>query len=136
EYSSLVEVASIDEAYVDITEVSSTRHPIVIAKEIQARILIEAGLSCSIGIAPTLFLAKMASDMKKPMGLTILRKRDVVKMLYPLSVADIFGIGKKTYPILIKNDIKTIADFMNPKNQEKIISLIGNNILSIYSSTY
>ncbi|MDE5868417.1 MAG: DNA polymerase IV, partial [Anaeroplasmataceae bacterium] len=132
DYSSLVEVASIDEAYVDITEVSSTRHPIVIAKEIQARILIEAGLSCSIGIAPTLFLAKMASDMKKPMGLTILRKRDVVKMLYPLSVADIFGIGKKTYPILIKNDIKTIADFMNPKNQEKIISLIGNNI---YQST-
>ncbi|MDE7106279.1 MAG: DNA polymerase IV [Anaeroplasmataceae bacterium] len=127
QYSKLVEVASIDEAYLDITEMSKTRHPLVIAKEIQKRILKEIGLSCSIGIAPTLFLAKMASDMKKPLGITVLRKRDVKELLYPLPVSDIFGIGKKTYPPLIKNDIKTIADFMDPLNQEKIIHLIGKN---------
>ena len=50
-----MEVASIDEAFIDITELSKTRHPLVIAKEIQLRILKEVGLSCSIGIAPTLF---------------------------------------------------------------------------------
>ncbi|MDE6660444.1 MAG: DNA polymerase IV, partial [Anaeroplasmataceae bacterium] len=127
QYSKLVEVASIDEAYLDITEMSKTRHPLVIAKEIQMRILKEAGLSCSIGIAPTLFLAKMASDMKKPLGITVLRKRDVKEKLYPLSVSDIFGIGKKTYPTLISNDIKTIADFMDPVNKEKVIRLIGQN---------
>ncbi|MDE7214013.1 MAG: DNA polymerase IV, partial [Anaeroplasmataceae bacterium] len=127
QYSSLVEVASIDEAYLDITEMSKTRHPLVIAKEIQMRILKEAGLSCSIGIAPTLFLAKMASDMKKPLGITVLRKREVKEKLYPLPVSDIFGIGKKTYPTLISNDINTIADFMDPINKEKVIRLIGNN---------
>ncbi|MDE7263874.1 MAG: DNA polymerase IV [Anaeroplasmataceae bacterium] len=134
QYSSLVEVASIDEAYLDITQVSLTRHPLVIAKEIQKRILKEVGLSCSIGIAPTLFLAKMASDMKKPLGITVLRKRDVKQMLYPLSVSDIYGIGKRTYPTLIKNEIKTIADFMNEENKEKIIRLIGSNSYeSVYS---
>lgn len=133
EYSTLVEVASIDEAYLDITELSSKRHPLVIAKEIQKRILKEAGLSCSIGIAPTLFLAKMASDMKKPLGITVMRKRDVEEKLYPLSVADIYGIGKKTYPTLIAHDIKTIGDFMNPVNAQKIINLIGP---TTYESAY
>lgn len=133
QYSNLVEVASIDEAFLDISEASKTRHPLVIAKEIQARILKETGLSCSIGVAPTLFLAKMASDMKKPLGLTVLRKRDVKNILYPLSVSEIYGIGKKTYPVLIKNGIKTIEDFMEEDNRDKIIDLIGINS---YSSSY
>lgn len=127
QYSKLVEVASIDEAYVDITEASIQKHPLIIAKEIQTRILKEIGLSCSIGIAPTLFLAKMASDMKKPLGITVLRKREVKELLYPLSVADIFGIGKKTYPVLIDNNIKTIGDFLNPLNKSKVIKLVGDN---------
>ena len=127
EYSKLVEVASIDEAYLDVTELSKTRHPLVIAKEIQKRILKEVGLSCSIGIAPTLFLAKMASDIKKPLGITVLRKREVDKILYPLSVKDIYGIGKRTYPTLLENGITTIGEFMNPTNKQKIISLVGEN---------
>lgn len=126
QYSSLIEVASIDEAYVDITEISKIRHPLVVAKEIQTRILKEAGLPCSIGIGPTLFLAKMGSDFKKPLGITVIRKRDIENILYPLSVKEIFGIGKKTYPILIDNGIKTIADFMNPDNKNKIIGLVGS----------
>lgn len=133
QYSSLVQVASIDEAFIDITELSKTRHPLVIAKEIQLRILKEVGLSCSIGIAPTLFLAKMASDLKKPLGITVLRKRDVQTILYPLSVSDIFGIGKKTYPILINNNIKKISDFMNLENRNKILDLIGP---TSYHNTY
>lgn len=127
QYSKLVEVASIDEAYLDITDLSNKRHPLVISKEIQTRVLKELGLSCSIGIAPTLFLAKMASDIKKPLGITVLRKRDVKNILYPLSVSDIFGIGKKTYPILISNNINTISDFMDEDNKDKIINLIGIN---------
>ena len=126
-YSNLIEVGSIDEVYVDMTEASKKTHPLVLAKEIQARLLKELGLPSSIGIAPTLFLAKMASDMKKPLGVTVLRKRDVKDMLYPMSVSEIWGIGKKTYPRLIDNGIKTIADFMDLANKEKIISLIGEN---------
>ena len=69
----------------------------------------------------------MASDMKKPLGLTIIRKREVSSILYPLSVKEIFGIGKKTYPILINSGINTIGDFMDNDNMDKIIDLIGLN---------
>lgn len=127
QYSDVVEVASIDECYVDVTEISKQKHPMVLAHEIQLRILKELNLSCSIGIGPTLFLAKMASDMKKPLGITVLRKREVSQLLYPLSVKEIFGIGKKTYPKLIDNNIKTIGEFMDPSNKDKILSLVGEN---------
>ena len=130
EYTNLIEVASIDELYADMTEISEKIHPVVLAKEIQLRLLRELDLPCSIGIAPTLFLAKMASDMKKPLGLTVLRKREIKEKLYPLSVKDIFGIGKKTYPKLIDAGINTIEDFMNSENEELIIKLIGNNSYS------
>ena len=127
EYSNLIEVASIDELYADMTDISKSKHPIVLAKEIQLRLLKELGLSCSIGIAPTLLLAKMASDIKKPLGITVIRKKDVKDILYPLSVKEIFGIGKKTYPKLINGGINTIAEFMMPENKDKIISIIGDN---------
>ena len=131
-YTNIIEVASIDEVYADMTEASLSKHPLVIAKESQARLLKEYNLSCSIGIAPTLFLAKMASDIKKPLGVTVLRKRDIEKILYPLSVKEIYGIGKKTYPKLIENGINTIGDFMNEENFYKIVNLIGEN--QFYSS--
>ncbi len=127
EYTKLVEVASIDEVFADMTEISKKKHPLVLAKEIQYRLLNEFKLPCSIGIAPTLFLAKMASDIKKPLGIVVIRKREVEKMLYDLGVEDIFGIGKKTYAKLLNNDIKKIRDFMNLENKDKIIKLIGEN---------
>lgn len=127
EYSDLVEVGSIDEVYVDMTEISYIKHPLVLANEIQVRLLKELSLPCSIGIGPTLFLAKMASDIKKPLGITVIRKRQVKSILYPISVKEIFGIGKKTYPKLVDNGILTIKDFMNIENKNLIISLIGEN---------
>ena len=127
EYTKLIEVASIDEVYADMTAISKYRNPLDIAKEIQIRLVKEYHLPCSIGIAPTLFLAKMASDIKKPLGITVIRKRDSLSILGPLSVKDIFGIGKKTYPLLIQNNIFTISDFFEEENKDLIISLIGNN---------
>lgn len=126
-YTDIVEVASIDEVYADMTEIAKQKHPVVLAKEIQEVLLSTYKLPCSIGIAPTLFLAKMGSDMKKPLGVTVIRKREIKEILYPLGVEDIFGIGKKTYPRLINNGIKTIADFMNPDNKQKVIDLVGLN---------
>ena len=126
-YTNIIEVASIDELYADMTEISKSIHPVVLAKEIQARLLSELSLPCSIGIAPTLFLAKMASDIKKPLGVTVIRKRDIHNILFPLSVSEIFGIGKKTYPKLINNGIKTINDFMKEDNKNLILKLIGEN---------
>lgn len=127
QYTSLYEVGSIDEVYADMTEISNQRHPLVVANEIQVRLLRDLGLPCSIGIGPTLFLAKMASDIKKPLGITVVRKREVDKILYPLSVKEIYGVGKKTYPRLIESGIKTIGDFMNPANKDKLVALVGDN---------
>ena len=127
EYTNLIEVASIDECYCDMTEACKNKHPLVLAKEIQARILKTYDLPCSIGISHTLFLAKMASDMKKPLGVTIITKGNIRSMLKDLSVSDIYGIGKRTSPILIKNGIKTINDIMEPKNKDKVIELVGMN---------
>lgn len=132
EYTDVIEVASIDELYADMTDICQSRNAIDLAREIQVRLVKEYKLPCSIGIAPTLFLAKMASDIKKPMGITVLRKREVDKILYPLPVGDIFGIGKKTSPRLIGIDVKTIGDFMNPLNKGALIDLLG---LERYEST-
>ena len=127
-YTNLIEVASIDELYADMTEISKKKHPILLAKEIQERLLHEYKLPCSIGIAPTLYLAKMASDIKKPLGVTVIRIREIKKILYPLPVSDIFGIGKKTYPKLMEIGINTISDFMDLNNRDKIIKIVGEKI--------
>lgn len=108
--SPLIEPVSIDEGYLDITEASRLEHSVDIAKNLQKRIYQELDLPCSIGIAPNKFLAKMASDMKKPLGITILRKRDLPERLWPLSVTEMHGVGKKTAEKLASIDVKTIRD--------------------------
>ncbi len=95
-YTSLVEPVSIDEGYMDITESYQLGSPIEIAKSIQTALLKELDLPSSIGIAPNKFLAKMASDMKKPLGITVLRKRDVPNVLWPMACFEMHGVGKKT----------------------------------------
>lgn len=114
EYTSLVLQASIDEAYLDVTDV--TTNYIALATELQTRILTELKLPCSVGIGPTLFLAKMASDMKKPLGITVLRKKDIKKKIYPLSINEFFGIGKKTAAELAKLGVETIGDLEYKKD--------------------
>ncbi|HET7522466.1 MAG TPA: DNA polymerase IV [Bacillales bacterium] len=109
-YTSLVQPVSIDEGYLDLTDYGREEAPPDIAREIQQRILNELHLPCSIGVAPNKFLAKMASDMKKPLGITILRKRDVPSVLWPLKVGEMYGVGKKTEEKLNRIDIITIGD--------------------------
>ena len=110
-YSSTIEQASIDECYVDMTkQLSNVKDPVGYLKQMQDTLFKETGLKCSIGVAPTKFLAKMGSDMKKPMGITVIRRKDVRKMLDPLPIEDFFGIGKKTAPRLREIGINTIGD--------------------------
>ncbi|HKM10888.1 MAG: DNA polymerase IV [Bacilli bacterium] len=110
-YSLIQEVASIDECYMDMSKpMRNIADPVAYLKQLQDHLLAETGLQCSIGLAPTKFLAKMASDFKKPMGITILRRRDIEKLLWPLPIKAMYGVGKKTYPRLEKLGIKTIGD--------------------------
>lgn len=109
-FTELVEPVSIDEAYVNITQIGGLTNAVDITRKIQQRILDELDLPCSIGIGPNKFLAKTASDMKKPMGITILRKRQIKQVLWPLPVIEMHGIGKSTEKKLAEIDITTIGD--------------------------
>lgn len=111
-YSSHIEVASIDECYVDMTDLmKDVKDPYLYLKNLQEDVYNNTHLEASIGLGPTKFLAKMGSDYKKPMGITIIRKKDIKKILYPLPIEDFFGIGKKTCPKLKELGINTIGDF-------------------------
>ena len=123
-YSSIILKASIDEAYIDVTMLARKRNAIDIAKEIQTNLLEEYQLPVSIGVAPTLFLAKMASDYKKPLGITVIRRKDIIKTIFPLSIKELHGIGKKTYPSLIEMGINTIGEFTIANNKPKILAIM------------
>lgn len=129
-YTELIEPVSIDEGYLDITDISLRRHPIEIAQEIQERIKNELDLPCSIGIAPNKFLAKTASDMKKPMGITVLRKRDVPEKLWPLPVIEMHGVGESTSKKLATLKILTIGDLAN-SNEGLLRQELGKNGLRL-----
>jgi DNA polymerase-4 len=130
QYSQLVEPVSIDEGYVDITDSYELGSPMEVAEQIQKQIMRELDLPCSIGIAPNRFLAKTASDMKKPLGITVLRKRDVQKVLWPLEVIEMHGVGRKTAEKLNKIGIITMGDLANA-NEIQLKALLGINGLRL-----
>jgi len=97
DYTPLVEVFSIDEAFMDVT--GSLRlfgSPENIAYQLKARIRHRFGITCSIGIAPNKLLAKLASDMKKPDGLTVIRPEETDRILEHLPATDLCGVGRRT----------------------------------------
>jgi DNA polymerase IV len=130
QYSDLVEPVSIDEGYMDITDSYDKGTPLEIASSIQTQIKSQLDLPCSIGIAPNKFLAKTASDMKKPMGITVLRKRDIPMKLWPLPVIEMHGIGSKTAEKLHTLGIETCKDLAK-SNDIQLKSLLGINGLRL-----
>lgn len=131
-YTDLVEKASIDECYADMTDVICRYpKPLDVAFEIQRRVLEETGLRCSIGIGPNMFLAKMASDMKKPMGITVLRIRDVPEKMWPLPIKEMQGIGKRTVPLMEDLNIHTIKDLATYQDLNALKPVLGKNIESM-----
>ena len=123
-YTPLVEVMSIDECYMDITGSKIFGTPLSIADELQQRIWEELSLPCSIGVAPNKLLAKMASDMKKPNGITVLRIRDVPKLLWHKPCGEMFGIGHKTATKLSRSGIRTIGELAQA-DEERLVSMFG-----------
>lgn len=108
EYCPIMEDVGIDEAFLDISGIDKPAEEI--AKEIKTKIKQETGLTCSIGIAPNKLLAKIASDMQKPDGLTIITEGDVENRIWPLPVRKLRGVGPKTEAYLKEMDVETIGD--------------------------
>jgi len=110
-YTPIVEKASIDEGWLDITKsIALFGSPYEIATKIISDIKEELGLWCSVGISENKFLAKMACDMKKPLGITSMYKKDIPKMLWPLKVEKMYGVGKSTRKLLNRSGIYTIEN--------------------------
>lgn len=127
-FTPYIEIASIDECYMDVTQViKQYKRPLDLAYQILIGVEQTLGLSVSIGVAPNRFLAKMASDMRKPKGITVLRKSELSTKLWPLPIEDMFGIGKKTIPLLKKNGIEKIGDLVDEKNEALILRLLGKS---------
>ncbi|WP_426452365.1 DNA polymerase IV [Paenibacillus sp. S-38] len=123
-YSPLVQAVSIDECYVDITGSKIFGTPLEIADSIQQRIRIELLLPCSIGVAPNKLLAKMASDMLKPNGISVLRKRDVPNVLWPMPCGQLYGIGRKTAEKLKRLQIHTLGE-LAAADEHLLVSKFG-----------
>jgi len=110
-YTPLVEALSLDEAFFDLSERAGTfGEGERLLAEVKGRVREATGLSCSAGLAPNRFLAKLASEVKKPDGLFVLRSEAVQAFLDPLPVGRIWGVGPATERRLLGLGLLTVAD--------------------------
>jgi nucleotidyltransferase/DNA polymerase involved in DNA repair len=101
EYTPFLEPLSLDESFLDVTGSEKLFGPVLqIAKAIKRRILETTGLTASAGIAPNKFLAKIASDFKKPDGLVEIKPEDIQEFLHDLPISKLWGVGKSTEEVL------------------------------------
>ncbi len=125
----IVEPVSIDEAYLDISHIKE--EPIKIAKYIKSEVKEKIGLTLSVGISYNKFLAKLASDWNKPDGIKIITENMIPKILEPLPINKIHGIGKKSMEKLHNIGIYTVKD-MHKLSKEFCIEYFGKFGIEIY----
>ncbi len=107
----LVEPLSLDEAFLDVAgAVKLHGRPGAIAATIRARVVEQLGLTCSVGVASTKFVAKLASARCKPDGLLVVPAARVLEFLHPLPVTALWGVGARTAEQLHRLGIRTVAD--------------------------
>jgi DNA polymerase-4 len=107
----LVEPLSLDEAFLDVAGAVRLRgRPGVIAAAIRDRVAAQLGLTCSVGIAPTKFVAKLASARCKPNGMLVVPAARVLVFLHPLPVTALWGVGERTAEPLHRLGVRTIGD--------------------------
>jgi len=104
------EQVSIDEAFLDVSSLGTFSAAADFAVRIRNTIFMDLGLTCSIGVAPTKVVAKIASDVHKPNGLTVVEPDTLISFLAPMPVRKIPGIGKKSESELFEMGIRTIQD--------------------------
>jgi DNA polymerase-4 len=110
-HTDLIEPLSLDEAYLDVSQnKTGLATATLVARTIRNQIRQELNLTASAGVAPNKFLAKLASDWRKPDGLFVIQPDDVDTFLLPLPVGRLPGVGKVTEEKLEKLEIKTVAD--------------------------
>ncbi len=131
-FTPLVEGLSFDEAYLDLTNsTKSLNEAVYLARKIKNRIKSELNLTASAGISYNKFLAKLASDMDKPDGLTLITEKDAPLILDQLNIRKIYGIGKATEQKLLKLGINTGSD-LRKMSPVELSRLFGKNGIFYY----
>ena len=133
EFTSLVEPLSLDEAFLDVSgcqKLFGTAPDI--ARQIKSKILADTGLIASAGVAPNKFLAKIASDLDKPDGLTIVDQNEIQTFLDPLSISRVWGIGPKTQKKFTRLGVQTIAQ-LTQLDLKVLQSQIGDSAQHFYN---
>ncbi|MDK4530773.1 DNA polymerase IV [Kingella kingae] len=120
-YTDLIEPISLDEAYLDVTQ-NKQQLPYAsqVAKQIRAEILAQTGLTASAGIAPNKFLAKIASDWRKPNGQFVIQPHEIEYFLRDLPVGKVWGVGKKTLLKMQQHGWQTIGDLRQVSRAELV----------------
>lgn len=133
-HSGVVEQASVDEAYFEIEgaeEGAPWEEARQTAETIQTEITKEEGITASIGIGPNKLIAKIASDMKKPNGITLVPETEAEMFLEPLPIRKIPGIGPKTEAMLERNDVRTVRDIKRFTRNE-LTEMLGKWGMDLY----
>ena len=132
-YTPLVEPISLDEAFLDVT---GSRKLIgdgpEIAKRIRADVYNQAGITCSVGIATTKFIAKLASQACKPNGMLEVDPAKVIDFLHPLPVSAVWGVGPKTNEELLRLGLRTVGDIAKTPRQTLVRALGEANGSHLY----
>lgn len=127
-FTDLVEPLSIDEAFMDITgSIALFGAPIQIARAVKKQIREATGLTGSAGVAPNKFLAKIASDLKKPDGLVVVETSEVEAFLRDLPISRLWGVGPKTEERLHEMGLQTIGAIRDRK-QEDLMHALGGSL--------
>lgn len=125
EFTPLVEQLSIDEAFLDVSgAIKLFGPPETIAQKIKDRVREQTGLPCSVGLASTKFVAKLASTQSKPDGLLVIEDERTLEFLHPLPIDALWGVGKKTAEVLRKRGIHTVADVAHTP-VDSLVSALG-----------
>ncbi|MGH3729687.1 MAG: DNA polymerase IV [Micromonosporaceae bacterium] len=110
----LVEPLSLDEAFLDVAGCRRRLGaPARVAQLVRRRVADEQGLTASVGVAPTKFVAKLASTQAKPDGLVVVPAADVLEFLHPLPVSALWGVGERTAETLRRHGLRTVRDIAN-----------------------
>jgi len=132
EYTPLVEPLSLDEAFLDVTEADCCQgSATLIARELRERVKREIGITVSAGVAPNKFLAKVASDWKKPDGLHVITPETVERFVRELPVERLFGVGAVTARKLREMGIETCGDLQGLAH-ERLIDRFGRHGHRLY----
>ncbi len=106
----LVEVVSLDEAFLDVRGTGRLGSALEIAETLRARVYDEQGITCSVGIADSVSVAKLASRRAKPDGVLVVPPEQVTSFLHPLDVGELYGVGEKTRDLLHRLGLVTVGD--------------------------